>query len=87
MKERWMAVSITTVEALKACVNRETMVFCIENPLYNELKGRACCNNCFKDYEINEYPEEEIIMMKRVRGSQKFDDEHFEIYYVPLENK
>lgn len=87
MKKRWMAVSVTTAEALEVCVNRETRVFCIEKPLYNELKGQAFYNNCYEDYEIIEYPDEEIIMMKRVRGNRKFDDENFEIYYIPLENK
>ena len=87
MKEKWMDVSVSAEQALKYCLEQKTKAFCVEGPLYNRLKDRLFPVQDHPDYDVIDYPEKEIILMKLARGSDKFDDEHFEIYYYPFEDQ
>lgn len=86
MKEKWMAMSVSTESALKCCLEQKTKAFCIEKPLYNRLKDQPFTEQDYPDYDVTEYAEMEVILMKLARGSDRFDDEHFEIYYYPFED-
>lgn len=87
MKEKWMAASVTTEEALQRCIDQKTRVFCIEKPLYDRIKEYPIQLQDYPDYEIMEYPEKSFFMVKLVRGHCKFDEERYEIYYFPLKTQ
>ena len=83
-KKRYIALSVTTVEALEICFAEQALLFCVENPLYSLV-----CNDIREwqeagDYDILEDRKKGILLFKKVRGSQVFDSENFEPFYLPL---
>ena len=79
MKGKWMAVSVTTMEALDQCFAQRTKVFCIENPLYTIVKDKLVLKDVPSEYEVQMYEDRQIAVMKRIHGDQIFDDSHYEV--------
>lgn len=87
MKEKWMAISVTTEEALKCCIEQKAAVFCIEYPLYEKMKNIIFCMKELSDYELVEYQEKELFLFKRIHGENRFDEEKFVIYPYLLDEE
>ena len=83
-KRKWMAITITTMEALNASIAEECRLFCVDEPLYQEIRYTMQNIPGARDYEITYYDESGFAMFKRIRGNRCFDDEHFEPYYTTL---
>lgn len=83
-KRRYIALSVTTMEALEICFAEQALLFCIEDPLYSlvyrDIRGRREID----DYTILEDREKGIMLFKKVRGSRVFEDENYEPFYLPL---
>jgi len=87
MKRGWMAISVTTVEALKACLNEECPVISIEQPLYDSFRSQLTTLPAVLDYEITWYDTLEIAIAKKIRGTNRFDDAQFYIYHYFLRER
>ena len=37
-KQKWMAITVTTIEALYATIEEKCRLFCVDEPLYEELR-------------------------------------------------
>lgn len=83
-KKRYLAVAVTTEEALEACFSELSLLFCIENPLYNRVRYSIRNRKDAEDYDIAEWEEKEVMMLKRNRGSVRFDDTYYIPFYLPL---
>ena len=83
-KSRYIALSITTVEALEICFTEQALLFCVENPLYSRVCRDIRERKEAADYDILEDKEKEIMLFKKVRGSRIFDSENYEPFYLPL---
>ena len=77
-------MSVTTYEALRACIEEACLVICIEEPLYYEIRDSISKFAEIQDYDITYYDALAFIMLKKTRGVRRFDDEHFSIYYYAL---
>ena len=85
MSERkWMAITITTMEALNAAITEECRLFCVDEPLYQDIRYTMQSIPGAGAYEITYYDELRFAMFKRIHGDRCFDDEHFEPYYTTL---
>ena len=83
-KQKWMAITVTTIEALYATIEEKCRLFCVDEPLYEELRHTMQDIPGASDYEITCYDDLGFAMFKRVHGDICFDDEHFEPYYTTL---
>ena len=83
-KKKRIAVSVTTQEALRLCVEDQLMLFCIEEPLYSQLLGHLNEIPGVSDYDIQEYAEKRFLLLQRNRGRNRFDADQYELYYLPL---
>ncbi len=83
-KKKMIALSVTTQEALDLCVSEKALLFCIENPLYSALCSQSSNLQIFQDYDSIDYPEKQVMMLKKVRGNPVFDDLLYEPFYLPL---
>ena len=83
-KKRYIAVSVTTFEALDACMEDQVKLFCIENPVYSVIKEQGWDMSRFAEYDIEDYGDKEIMLLKKVRGTSVFNDETYMPFYLPL---
>lgn len=83
-KKKMIAPAVTTQEALNICITEKALLFCIENPLYTELCHQGSNLQIFQEYDILDYPEKQVMLMKKVRGVPVFDDSLYEPFYLPL---
>ena len=83
-KRKYLAVSVTTQEAMELCFAEQTLLFCIENPLYSLVRDDVRRRKESTDYNIYEDMEKGIMLLKKVRGASKFDDVHYVPFYLPL---
>ena len=83
-KRRWLAISVTTDEALRGCIQENCAAICIEEPLYSEIKDCIQQFEGISDYEITVYDTQSLAILKKVHGIGAFDDVHFQIYYYLL---
>ena len=83
-KRKWMAITVTTIEALHISIAEECRLFCVDEPLYEEIRHTMQDIQGASDYEITCYDDLGFAMFKRVQGDRCFDDEHFEPYYTTL---
>ena len=83
-KKKWMAITVTTVEAVHISIAEQCRLFCIDGPLYEELRDRLHTLPGADDYAITRYDDLGFAMFKRIRGERCFDNEHFEPYYPAL---
>ena len=84
MKERYIALAVTTIEALDACFDEQALLFCVENPVYSAVRDRIRNRKEAIDYVIVEDKEKQIMLFKKVAGEKQFDDERYEPLYLPL---
>ena len=82
---RHKLLDFTTQEALNACLTENASVFCIENPLYSQIKNELSGNEIFRDYQIDIVPEKQIILMRKRIEPNQFDFDRYEIFYLPLQ--
>ena len=83
-KQKWMAITITTVEALHIALAKACRLFCVDDPLYWEIRDTMHTVSGAEDYEITYYDDLGFAMFKRIQGEQRFDDELFEPYCTTL---
>lgn len=83
-KQKWMAITVTTMEALNASIAEECRLFCVDEPLYQEVRYSMQSLPGANDYEITYCDELGFAMFKRIHGARKFDDKHFEPFYTTL---
>ena len=83
-KRKWIAITVTTMEALHASFLDECRLFCVDEPLYQEIRHIMQNIPGANDYEITCYDKLGFAMFKRVHGERKFDDDHFEPFYTTL---
>lgn len=83
-KQRQIAISVTTEEAMLQCISQHATLFCIENPLYTKLHGQLCHLYCLRDHDFQEYPEKQVILLTKTRGDPRFDAENRVPFYLPL---
>ena len=83
-KRRYIAVAVTTEEALEICIKERVLLFCVENPIYSMLRQSIMKNEKLSDYEFDDHEDKEILLVKKVRGEPRFDDAHYVPYYLPL---
>ena len=83
-KKQMMVPAVTTSEALDYCIETRILLFCIENPLYRNLRDQIRKMPALDDYDIQEFPDKEILLLTKVHGNPKFDDLSYEPYYLPL---
>ena len=82
-KQRRIAVSVMSMEAMMLCIQEEVSLFCVENPLFSQIYP-ALPMEVLGDYQIDVIPEKQVILLTRVRGNNVFDHRHLEPYYLPL---
>lgn len=80
-KAKLVVPAVNTSEALQNCVEHNTSVFCVKNPLYSRLGAFV---PLLADYSIEDYPDKQIAIMKKVRGSNSFDREAYFPVYLPF---
>ena len=83
-KRKWMAITITTMEALEITIAEACRLFCVDDPLYWAIRDTMHTVPGAEDYEITYYDDLGFAMFKRIHGERSFDDEHFEPYYTTL---
>ena len=83
-KRKWMAITVTTTEALTASIEEKCRLFCVDDPLYREIRDTMHTVPGADHYEITCYDDLGLAMFKRVRGDRCFDDAHFQPYYTAL---
>ena len=83
-KKPYIAVAVNTFEAMRHCIEEQVKLFSIENPLYSALKGQRWSRSCVPDYEVTEYENKQVMLLKKVRGEAVFDDESYVPFYLPL---
>ncbi len=83
-KKRYLAVSVTTLEALKNVLAETLPVICIEEPLYPSVKKILAQLPLIEDYQIKEYADKRFIMLTKLRGMNCIDPDQCEIFYFPL---
>ena len=83
-KRRWIALSVTTEEALRLSLEEKCPVICVESPLYPHIKVSWSEFAEISEYETVEYDTLQCIMLIKVRGANIFDDSQFEIFYYPF---
>lgn len=83
-KRKWMAVSVTTMEALNASIAEKCRLFCVDGPLYWMIRNSIHTIHGVGNYEITHYDDLGIALFKRIHDDQRFDDAHFEPYYTSL---
>lgn len=81
-KRKWMAITVTTMTALQISIAEECRLFCVDEPLYQEIRHTMQNIPGADEYEITYYDELGFAMFKRIHGDRCFDDEHFEPYYT-----
>ena len=86
-KKRMLAVAVTTREAMDDCVIEEIPVFCIENPLYSTLCGELGTMESLKDYDITDYKNKQVAVLRKRRGKRIFREDEYELFYAPLQWK
>lgn len=84
-KKRMLAVAVTTREAMDDCVIEEIPVFCIENPLYSTLCGELGTMESLKDYDITDYKNKQVAVLRKRRGKRIFREDAYELFYPPLQ--
>ena len=85
-KRRWIAISVTTFEAMRKCMDEHCSAICIEEPLYHEIKYNLSKIEGISDYKATYYHAQKIIILKKIYGQHPFDDEHFELFHYLLHN-
>ena len=73
--------AVNTAEALQNCIEHNTSVFCVENPLYSRLGEFV---PMLADYSIEDYPHKQIAIMKKERGLHPFDEGTYSPVYLPF---
>jgi hypothetical protein len=86
-KQRFLAISVTTDEALRLCLKEQCTAICVENPLYPEIKERWDEFTEISDYQIIEYKFFECIILKKVRGDYSFDEAQYELHYYAFRRR
>lgn len=84
MKRGWIAISATTMEALMGCISDACLVISVEQPLLDTIRDQLRNLPEFTDYDITWYNAFEIAILKKVRGTPRFDDERFYVYHYFL---
>ena len=84
MKKGWMAISVTTMEAFMDCIRDECLVISIEQPLLDSIRNRLDDLPEIQDYHITWYNTLETAILKKVRGTHRFDDERFYVCHYFL---
>ena len=82
-KRRWIALSVTTVEALRLSLEEKCPVISVESPLYPHIKASWSEYAGISEYEAVEYDTLQCVMLIKVRGANTFDDSQFE-FFLPL---
>ena len=83
-KKRYLAVSVTTLEALESCLENALPIICIEEPLYPSIRNDLTQLALIEDYQIQEYAHHHYIMLKKLRRLNLIDPAQSEILYHPL---
>ena len=83
-KSRYIALAVTTAEALEICFTEQALLFCVGNPLYSLVCHDIRERKEADDYEILENQEKGIMLFKKVRGTRIFNSEKYEPFYLPL---
>ena len=68
-KKPYLAAAVQTVEALEVCIEERLGLFCIEEPLYSQMKAVPAMNE-IKNFDIQCYEEKRIAVVKRIRGGK-----------------
>lgn len=82
-RERMVAVSVLSREALCLCLKEDVPLICIENPLYSQIYHNLT-KEAFAEYQIEEFADKQVIMLTKVRGKNAFDSQRYEPFYLPL---
>lgn len=85
MKRGWAAISATTMEALMGCISDECLLISVEQPILGLIQDRLEYLPEIRDYDITWYDALEIAILKKVRGTPRFDDERFSVYHYFLQ--
>lgn len=83
-KNRYLAVSVTTREALEISLANALPIICIEEPLYPSIKNDLAQLASIEEYQIEEYVNKCFIMLTKLRGLNCIDPDKIEIHYFPL---
>lgn len=86
-KQRRLAISCTTLEALENCIREQCNVICIEEPLYTQDREQWSAISGIADYSITEYASMHFSMLLKVHGANQFDSRRYEVYYFPLHGR
>ena len=84
-KKPYLAAAVQTVEALEVCIEERLGLFCIEEPLYSQMRAVPAMNE-IKNYDIQCHEEKRIAVVKRIRGENAFRDDDYEMVYFPLQH-
>ena len=61
-KAKLIVPAVNTAKALQNCIEHNTSVFCVENPLYSRLGEFV---PMLSDYSIEDYPHKQIAIIKK----------------------
>lgn len=86
-KQRRLAISCTTFEALVNCIHEQCSVICIEEPLYSQGKEQWATIAGIADYSVTEYACMHFFMLVKTHGANRFDSTQHEVYYFPLHGR
>ena len=84
VKEQYIALAVTTMEAMEVCFAEQSLLFCIENPLYSAVRHEVRKRTEAIEYDIVEDEEKQIMLFKKVAGDKRFNIEQYEPFYLPL---
>ena len=79
-KRKILALSVTTLEALKASIREQCPAICIEDPLYPGIKEYMDRIPGIFAYRIVEY--ERISCIILIRSNTHFEIDHFRFRYL-----
>ena len=85
-KQGLTAISVTTEEAFGLCLAEGILLIAVEAPLYPEIKEHWTNFEGIDAYDFTEYPKLNCVILKKVRGTNFFDNEKHEIFYFPFHN-
>ena len=80
-KVKMIAPVATTEMALYACLQDNTPLFCIENPLYSRM---SLFSNELTDYDVENHSQKQVAVLKKVRGENPFNEDKYSVSYLPL---
>lgn len=84
-KSYLIAPGVTTRDALNICLAENARAFVIENPLYSEIYPCGQGFDCLGDYELDIQTDKQIILCRKKKGKNQFDNEHHALFYLPLD--